>query len=57
MQNENDNQPQLDTATKIAEVRQVVQQQAELMQKQTEEARREEQLTWRQNDLFEAFMQ
>ena len=39
-QTENENQPQLATATKIVELRQVVQQQAELMQKQVEEARR-----------------
>ena len=58
MQTENDNQPQLVTATEIAELRQVVQQQAELMLKHVEEARRrEEELTCRQNDLFEAYMQ
>ena len=58
VQNENDNQPQLATATKIAELRQAVQQQAELMQKQAEETRRKkEEFTRRQNDLFEAFIQ
>ena len=57
-QNENDNQPQLATTAKIVELRQVVLQQAELMQKHVEEARRrEEELTRRQNDLFEVFMQ
>ena len=57
-QTENENQPQLATTTKIADLRQVVQQQIELIQKQAEEARRiEEELTRRQNELFEAFMQ
>ena len=55
-QTENDNQPQLATAAEIA-LRQVVQQQAELMQTWVEEARKgEEELTHHQNDLFEAFM-
>ena len=45
---ENENQPQLATATKIAELRQVVQQQAKLVQRQVEEARkREDELTHR----------
>ena len=39
-QTENENQPQLATAAKIAELRQVMQQQAKLMQKQAEEARK-----------------
>ena len=39
-QTENDNQPQLATPVKIVELRQVAQQQAELMQKLVEEARR-----------------
>ena len=57
-QNEIDNQPQLATAADIVELRQVVQQQVELMQKQVEEdRRRKEELTRYQNDLFEAFMQ
>ena len=57
-QTENDNQPQLATAAEIVELRQVAPQQAKLMQKHVEEARkREEELTHRQNDLFEAFMQ
>ena len=41
-----------------ANLRQVVQQQVELMQRQAEEARRrEDELTCHQNDLFEAFIQ
>ena len=41
-----------------AKLRQVVQQQTELMQKQAEETRRrEEELTCRQNELFKSFMQ
>ena len=49
-QAENEDQPQLATAAAIAELRQVVHQQAELMQKQAEKARkREEELTFRQN--------
>ena len=39
-QTKNDSQPQLATAVEIAELRQVVQQQAKLMQRQIEEARR-----------------
>ena len=39
-QAENENQPQLAIAVEIAELRQVMQQQAELMQKQVEEARK-----------------
>ena len=55
---ENENQSQLATATEIAKLRQVVQQQAELIQKHTKEARqREEELTHHQNQSFEAFMQ
>ena len=47
---ENEDQPQLAKAAEIAELRQVVQQQAKLMQKQDEEARsREEELTRHQN--------
>ena len=47
-QAKNKNQPQLATTTEITELRQVVQQQAELMQKQAEKARRrEEELTCR----------
>ena len=57
-QAENESQPQLAIAAKIVELRQVVQQQVELMQKQAKEARRrEEELTRRQNELFVAFMQ
>ena len=57
-QAKNENQPQLATAAEIAELRQVVQQQAKIIQKQAEEARnREKELTHRQNQLFEAFMQ
>ena len=57
VQNEDENQPQLATAVEIAELRQVVQQQAELMQKQVEEVRRrEEEFTCCQNDLFKSFM-
>ena len=53
-----ENQAQLATAAEIVELRQVVQQQVELMQKQAEEdRRRKEELTRYQNDLFEAFMQ
>ena len=37
---ENENQPQLAAVAEIVELRQVVQQQAELMQKQAEEARK-----------------
>ena len=58
VQNEDNNQPQLVTAAESAELRQVVQQQAELMQKQVEEARkREEEFTCHQNDFFKTFMQ
>ena len=39
---ENKNQPQLATAAEIVELWQVVQQQAELMQKQVEKARKRE---------------
>ena len=54
----NENYTQLATGFTIAKLRQVVQQQAKLMQKQVEEARKkEEELTRRQNDLFEVFMQ
>ena len=57
-QTKNEDQPQLAIAIEIAKLRQVVQQQVELMQKQAEEARkREEELTHHQNQLFEAFMQ
>ena len=56
-QAENENQPQLATAIEIVELRQVVQQQAELMQKHVEEARIREELTRRHNQLFEAFIQ
>ena len=46
----NEGQPQLATAAEITELRQVVQQQAEMIQIQAEEARnREEELTHRQN--------
>ena len=49
-QAEDENQPQLAIAAEIVELRQVVQQQAELIQKQAEEARnREEELTCCQN--------
>ena len=49
-QTRNENQPQLAIAAEIAELRQVVQQQAELMQKQAEEAReKEEEIARRQN--------
>ena len=41
-QAKNENQPQLVTATEISELRQVVQQQAELMQKQAGKTRRRE---------------
>ena len=45
-------------ADEMTELRQVVQQQARLMQKQVEEARkRDEELTHRQNDLFKTFLQ
>ena len=55
---EEENQPQLATAAEIAELREVVRQQVELMQKQAKETRkREEELTHCQNDLFEALMQ
>ena len=57
-QTENEDQPQLAITTEIAELRQVVQQQAKIIQKQAEEARkRKEELTHDQNQLFEAFMQ
>ena len=57
-QTENVDQPQLLIATEIAELRQAVQQHAELMQKWAEEAReREEKLARHQNQLFDAFMQ
>ena len=57
-QTECEDQPQLATAAKIAELRQGVQQQAELMHKQAKEAKeREEELAHRQNQLFEAFVQ
>ena len=49
-QDENENQPQLATATEIAKLRQVVQQQAKIIQKQAEEARnRVKELTRHQN--------
>ena len=55
---ENENQPQLATAAEIAELRQVVKQQVELVQRQAEEAKkREKELTRDQNQLFEAFIQ
>ena len=55
VQSEEENQPQLATAAEIAELREVVRQQAKLMQKQAEETKkREEELTCHQNDLFEA---
>ena len=58
VQNEDENQSQLVTTAEITKLRQVVQQQAELMQKQAEEAKeREKELTCRQNNLFEALMQ
>ena len=45
-------------AAEIAELRQVVRQQAEMIQKQADEARnREEELTCRQNQLFDVLMQ
>ena len=57
-QTENEDQPQLAIAAEIAELRQVEQQRAELMQRQAEEARkRVEELARHQNQLFEAFMQ
>ena len=53
-----EDQPQLAIAAEIPELRQAVQQQAKLRQRQAEEARkREEELAGRQNQLFEAFMQ
>ena len=56
-QTKNDNHPQLAMTAKITELRQVVQQQAKLMQKQVEEVRRrEEEFTCCQNDLFKSFM-
>ena len=52
-QTEDKNQLQLATTTEITELRQVVQQQAELMQKQIEESKkREEELTHHQNDCL-----
>ena len=55
---ENEDQPQLAIAAKIAELRQAIQQQAELMQRQAEEARkREKELARRQNQLIEGFIQ
>ena len=57
-QAENENQPQLAITVEVADLRQVVQQQVELMQKQAKEGRRrEEELTRHKNELFEAFMQ
>ena len=57
-QTENKDQPQLATTAEIIELRQVMQQQADWMQKQAEEARnREEELTCHQNQWFEAFLQ
>ena len=57
-QAEEENQPQSATAAKIAELREAVLQQAELIQKQAEETRKiEEELTRCQNDLFEALIQ
>ena len=51
-------QSQLATAAEIAELRQAIQQQAELMQKQVGEAKeREEELAHCQNQLFEVFVQ
>ena len=45
------------TVAEIAKLRQVVQQQAKLMQKQAEDAkRREEELICRHNEMFEEFM-
>ena len=49
-QAEDENKPQLATAIEIAELRQVVQQQAKMIQKQAEEAKNnEKKLTYRQN--------
>ena len=49
-QTENEDQPQLAIAAEIADLRQAVQQQTELMWKQAEEAgKREEELARRQN--------
>ena len=49
-QAENEDQPQLATAIEIVELRQMVQQQAEIRQKQDKEARnRDKELTCRQN--------
>ena len=49
-QTENEDQPQLAIVAEIVELRQAVQQQAELIRKQAEEAReREEELIRRQN--------
>ena len=46
------------TIAQISKLRQVVQQQAKLMQKQVEDARRREnELIFHQNEMFEAFMQ
>ena len=57
-QTKNKDQSQLVVVVELAELRQVVYQQAELIQKQVEEAReREEELICRQNQLFEAFVQ
>ena len=54
----NEDYPPLAIVVEIAELRQVVQQQAKLMQKQAEEARkREEKLARHQNQLFEVFTQ
>ena len=52
-QTEDKNHLQLATTTEITELRQVVQQQAELMQKQIEESKKiEEELTHQQNDCL-----
>ena len=57
-QTENEDQPQLAIVDEIVELRQAVQQQAELIRKQVGEAReREEELIHCQNQLFEAFVQ
>ena len=57
-QAEEEIQPQLATTAKIAELREVIRQQAELIQKQAEETRkREEERTHCQNNLFKVLMQ
>ena len=56
-QTENEDQPQLVIAAKITELRQAIEQQAELIQRQADEARKiKEELARRQNQLLEAFM-